>query len=224
MKPWIELDRVPTPSGKLEMTLFRRDREYSIRIGYDELMNSRVHGSEEAMADLACAPLSGLPKAVVLVGGLGMGFTLAATNAVLCADARIEVAELVEAVVRWNRGELGECAGNPLNDPRVVVRNEDVCDVIRQADSRYDAMLLDVDNGPDGLTEETNGWLYNSSGLAAIRLALKPGGVACFWSAGPDAGFTTRLRRAGYRVEEHTVRARKNGKGPKHTLWLAYSK
>ena len=221
MKPWQQLDRVPTPSGNSELTLSRRGDEYSIRVGYDELMNSRVHGSEEAMAELTCARFANTSGARVLVGGLGMGFTLAATNAVLGDDAAIEVAELVDAVIRWNRGPLGECAGHPLQDPRVVVRNEDVCETIRRGNQTYDAVLLDVDNGPDGLTEKSNGWLYRPAGLAALGRALKPVGVACFWSAAPDASFNRALRKAGYRVDERTVRARKNGKGPKHTLWLA---
>ena len=150
-----------------------------------------------------------------------MGFTLSAVNAVLPADAQIEVVELVDAVIRWNEGELGTCAGYPLRDPRVRVRNEDVCDVIRGSESAYDAVLLDVDNGPDGLTEATNGWLYESGGLLALRRAMTQSGVACFWSAAPDQRFTRRLQSAGYLVDERRVRARKNGKGPKHTLWLA---
>ncbi len=218
MIPWEKLDTAPTPTGET-LSLHRRDKEYSIRIGYDELMNSRMHGSEEAMADLACAEL-GL-GANVLIGGLGMGFTLSACNRVLAADARIEVAELVQAVVEWNRGPLGECAGYPINDSRVLVTVDDVCAVIRRASGSYDAILLDVDNGPEGLTQDSNGWLYQDKGLRSLKSALKPGGTLCVWSAVDDPRFTRRLKENGYRAAAHMVRARKSGKGPKHTIWVA---
>lgn len=223
MIPWEKLDAATTPTGET-LSLHRRDREYSIRIGYDELMNSRMHGSEEAMADLACAHLAERSASNVLIGGLGMGFTLRACNRVLPAGARIEVAELVPTVVEWNRGPLGECAGYPLNDPRVVVTVDDVCAVIRRTESAYDAILLDVDNGPEGLTQDSNGWLYQEAGLGSLRSALKPGGVLCIWSAGDDPRFTRRLQQKGFKAEAHMVRARKGGKGPKHTVWVAFSR
>ncbi|MFT6395344.1 MAG: spermidine synthase [Bradymonadia bacterium] len=222
MIPWEKLDSVPTPTGET-LTLHRRGKEYSIRIGYDELMNSRMHGSEEAMADLACDGLAEGAGANVLIGGLGMGFTLSACNRVLPTDARIEVAELVPTVVEWNRGPLGECAGHPLADPRVLVTIDDVCAVIRRATGAYDAILLDVDNGPEGLTQDSNGWLYQEAGLRSLKSALRPGGTLCIWSAGDDPRFTRRLQQNGYRAQAHMVRARKGGKGPKHTIWVAVS-
>lgn len=219
MIPWIELDRVPTPSGNGELSLHRRGAEYSIRIGYDELMNSRVHGSEEALASLAFAALA-RRNVRVLVGGLGMGFTLAAAIAEAGPQAAIEVVELSSAVVEWNRGELGECAGRPLDDPRVSVTIADVCRALRSSPEPYDAILLDVDNGPDGLTESGNDWLYSERGLAATLQATNPGGVVCYWSAGPDERFTRRLQRAGFSVDVERVRAR-GKRGAKHTIWVA---
>lgn len=220
MIPWTELDRVATPSGEDELSLHRRGGEFSIRIGYDELMNSRVHGSEEALATLAF-DCFGRRDLRVLVGGLGMGFTLAAAVSGTSDAATIEVVELSDAVVRWNRGELGKCAGRPLDDARVTVTVDDVCAVLRRSDAAYDATLLDVDNGPEGLTEATNGWLYSPDGLGTIRNALGPRGVVAFWSAGPDDRFTRRLKQAGFDVRVERVRARANKKGARHTIWVA---
>lgn len=219
MIPWELVDTAPTPDGG-ELSLHRRGQEYSIRIDRKELMNSRQHGSEEAMARLACGALSG-DRPRVLVGGLGMGFTLAATNACLGAGARIEVAELVPAVIRWNRGPLGVLASHPLDDPRVEVHRGDIRRVLEGAEAGYDAILLDVDNGPDGLTQQSNRWLYGREGLARLARALVPGGVLSVWSANPDRPFTQRLAATGFSAETHAVRARANGKGPKHTIWVA---
>jgi spermidine synthase len=221
MNPWQLLDRVLTPDGTSEMTLHRRGEEFSIRIGYAELMNSRQHYSEEAMAELACAHLATAPTPRVLIGGLGMGFTVAATNAVLPASAHIDVAELLPAVVRWNRAELGECAGRPLDDERVRVHEGDVCALLAASVGIYDAIMLDVDNGPEGLTQPSNRWLYDSSGLASIKRALRPVGVLSVWSAHDDSAFTTRLGRAGFTPTAHRVRSRKSGKGSRHTVWVA---
>jgi len=224
MTPWELLDRVPLPDGASELSLQRRNHEFSIRIGVQELMNSRMHGSEEAMATLGCASLREAESPRVLVGGLGMGFTLSATNACLPPSAIIDVAELMEAVIRWNRGVLGELAGRPLNDGRVRVHEGDVRRLLERNRGLYDAVLLDVDNGPHGLTQASNAWLYGRKGLSRIARALKPGGVLSVWSAHRDEGFTARLRAAGFKAETHMVRARANGKGPKHTIWVAVRK
>jgi len=220
MNPWEELDRVNLPGAKV-MSLNRRGHEYSIRVGLQELMNSRMHASEEAMAGLALGGLAEAAKPRVLVGGLGMGFTLAACNACLPPGAIIDVAELSEAVIRWNRGPLAELAGRPLDDGRVRVHQGDVRRLLERSPGCYDAVLLDVDNGPHGLTQPSNAWLYGRKGLGRIRRALKPGGVLSVWSAARDEGFTARLRAERYSPETHMVRARPNGKGPKHTIWIA---
>lgn len=215
MTPWKLLDRAPTPDGRGELTLLQRNAELSIHIDGAVLMNSRMHGSEEAMVELACTQGQ---AGRVLIGGLGMGFTLAAACARLGAEAQITVCELSEAVVRWNRGVVGELAGRPLQDPRVRVV---VSDVRAQIVGRWDAVLLDVDNGPGGLTQESNGWLYGRAGLAKLHQVLSPSGVLAVWSAHPDEAFTRRLRQAGFRSTAHTVRARAKGKGPRHTIWVA---
>ena len=163
MRPWLLLDSVATPDGKGQLSLHQRGSEFSIRIDGAELMNSRQHASEEAMAVLACAHLAHEVRPRVLIGGLGMGFTLAATLAEVPSGARVEVAELLAAVVRWNEGALGPLAGAPLRDPSVTVHCRDVREVIEASSARYDAILLDVDNGPDGLTQSGNGWLYSAA-------------------------------------------------------------
>jgi spermidine synthase len=216
MTRWELLDTAPTPNGEGVLTLHRRNAELSIRIDGAELMNSRMHGSEEAMAGLACGGVG--PRGRVLVGGLGMGFTLAATCAEVGPDVAITVCELSEAVVRWNGGVVGELAGHPLKDPRVRVEVGDVRDAIR---GRWDVILLDVDNGPGGLTQESNGWLYGRQGLGKLHRALSGGGTLAVWSAHPDEAFTKRLRQAGFKPTAHSVRARANGKGPRHTIWVA---
>ncbi|HWG85774.1 MAG TPA: hypothetical protein VNT60_09860, partial [Deinococcales bacterium] len=191
--PWVELARAPVPGGAGELSLHRRGGEYSIRLASGgELMNSRLHGSEEALASLACARLSSRAAPRVLVGGLGMGFTLAAALAALPPNASVTVAELVPAVIEWNRGELGACAGHPLRDPRVQAVAADVRELIGAARRSYDAILLDVDNGPGGLTSAANDDLYSPVGLAAARRALSAGGVLAVWSAHPDAAFQDR--------------------------------
>lgn len=221
MIPWKLLDRVPVPGGEGELTLYQRGEEFSIRITRrGELMNSRVHGSEDALAALVCARLAGRKRPRLLIGGLGMGFTLAAALRELGPDAAVVVAELVPAVVAWNRGPLGAPAGNPLRDARVSVQEIDVARLLRSERNAFDAILLDVDNGPEGLTRDANDWLYSNGGLAAAFAALRADGILAVWSAGGDSDFTDRLRRTGFEAEEIRVRARKS-KGAHHTIWLA---
>ncbi|MBI5612242.1 MAG: hypothetical protein HY942_04105 [Gammaproteobacteria bacterium] len=221
MIPWKLLDRTPVPGGEGELMLYQRGEELSIRIaGRGELMNSRVHGSEDALAQLTCARLAGRERLRFLIGGLGMGFTLAAALRELGPDAAVVVAELVPAVVAWNRGPLGAPAGNPLLDTRVSVQEIDVARLLRAERNAFDAILLDVDNGPEGLTRDANDWLYGSAGLATAFAALRADGILAVWSAGGDSDFTDRLRRTGFEAEEIRVRARIS-KGARHIIWLA---
>ena len=207
MTPWILLDSAHVPGDGGELRLYRRGDEFSIKVvGRGELMNSRVHGSEDALAEQTCARLREDITPRLLIGGLGMGFTLAAALRHLGEQAQVVVAELVPAVVAWNRGALGESAGHPLEDPRVSVHQGDVARVMRTAQQAYHAILLDVDNGPEGLTRKQNDWLYGMSGLNAAYAALRPQGVLAVWSAGPDPDFVQRLRKVGFEVEELRVR------------------
>lgn len=221
MIPWQLLAGAPAPGAGEELRLYRRGEEFSIRLGGAELMNSRRHGSEEALAAFACACIAALPSPRVLIGGLGMGYTLAAVLRELGPASRIEAAELVPAVVAWNRGPLAPLAGHPLDDSRVRVVETDVAQLIRAEERAFDAILLDVDNGPRGLTQQGNDRLYSRGGLNAAFRALRPAGVFALWSAGPDLPFSQSLRRAGFMVEEKQVRAQGPGKGGFHTLWIA---
>jgi spermidine synthase len=218
MIPWVLLDEVAIQGGG-ELRLMRRGEEFSILSGSTTLMSSRMSGSEKALAELACARVGGRAKCQVLIGGFGMGFTLRAALACLRPDARVTVAELVPAVVTWARGPMAHLSAECLADPRVTIREEDVRDTI--ANGRFDAILLDVDNGPDGLTQETNDRLYNLNGLHVARRALRPGGVLAVWSASPSPQFAQQLQRAGFTVEEIKTRANSNGKGPRHIIWMA---
>jgi len=214
------LDSAPLPGGG-EMRLFQDGAHYSIKVATaGDLMSTRTHGSEDALGELGCLSLAQRPQTRVLIGGLGMGFTLAAALRCLDTTAEVVVAELVPAVVAWNRGPLGAHAGFPLQDPRALVREIDVAAIIKAARASFDAILLDVDNGPEGLTHVGNGWLYSTTGLKAIHAALRAKGVLAVWSAGPDAEFTRRLQRCGYSVDERTVRAHAN-RGARHRVWLA---
>ena len=219
MIPWVQLDSTKIPDGG-ELRLKQRGAEFSIMLGTNELMNSRLSGSEEALAKLSCERIRGRREPHILIGGLGMGFTLRAALAELDDEARVTVAELAPAVIAWARGPMADLFDGSLDDPRVTIRESDVGDLIRSAEASYDAVLLDVDNGPEGLSRKANDALYDRAGLSAARAALKAGGVLAVWSSGPDAGFTRRLRDAGFSVEEIGTRA--NGKrGARHVIWLA---
>ncbi|MCQ1776517.1 hypothetical protein NOJ05_04855 [Neorhizobium galegae] len=220
MLPWIQLDRATIPGEGGELRLKQRGSEFSIMLGSTELMNSRLSGSEEALATLSCKRIAGRKNTHMLIGGLGMGFTLRAALGALPDDTRVTVAELVPAVVDWARGPMAEFHKGTLDDPRVDIHVGDVGALIRSRTAAYDAILLDVDNGPDGLTRASNDSLYNHTGLRAAKAALRENGVLAVWSSAPDAGFTRRLRDVGFATEEVYVRA--NGKrGGRHVLWMA---
>ncbi len=219
MIPWVVLDTATVPDGG-ELRLMRRGNEFSILAGSVTLMNSRMSGSETALAQLACDRLRGRRNCSMLIGGYGMGFTLRAALAGLGPDARVLVAELVPAVMRWARGPMTELAAGCLDDPRVSIREVDVGEVIAASRSRFDAILLDVDNGPDGLSRDANDRLYDQRGLKAARRALRPGGMLAIWSAAPNAEFRRRLGDAGFAVDEVSARANK-GRGARHVVWVA---
>ncbi len=223
MIPWVHLDTARIPDGG-EIRLKQRGQEFSIMLGDNELMNSRLSGSEEALATLACAKLTN-PAPHILIGGLGMGFTLRAALAVLGPQAQVTVAELVPGVIGWARGPMATIFGTSLNDSRVRLIEADVGALIRNRQMPFDAILLDVDNGPEGLSRAGNDALYDHSGLVAARAALCPGGVLAVWSQGPEAGFAARCRKAGFVVEDHRVRAHGQGRskgrgGARHVVWL----
>jgi spermidine synthase len=220
MIPWKLLDSAKVPGGN-ELRLWQRGQEFSIRLGRDELMNSRIHGSEEELASLACDRVGERPAPRLLIGGLGMGFTLRTALNALKQDAQIVVAELMPAVIAWNRGPLAGLTGNSLEDPRVALKEGDVGEAIRAEAGAYDAILLDVDNGPEGLTRAANDRLYDLDGLGATRRALKTNGLLAVWSAGEDQKFTQRLRRSGFEVEVIRTRARGAKGGAKHVIWMA---
>jgi spermidine synthase len=222
MIPRILLGTAAIPDTDKELQLYQSGDVFSIKIrGRGDLMNSRAHGSEKALADLACERLRDKAKARLLIGGLGMGFTLAAALKGLGAEAEVVVAELVPEVVTWNRSLIGAPAGHPLADPRSKIYVGDVSDVIRREAGGFDAILLDVDNGPEGLVRGANDWLYSAAGLRAARAALRPHGVLAVWSAGPDRAFCQRLQQAGFEVGEHVVRPHRAGKGSRHYIWIA---
>ena len=221
MIPWEKLDTARIPGSDDELRLMRRGKEFSIKLGSNELMNSRLAGSEEALATLAAKRIEKVAGPQMLIGGLGMGFTLRAALAVLGSKAKIVVAELVPAVVAWARGPMAEIFGDSLNDPRVTIRAADVAEIIRSPRSKFDAILLDVDNGPEGLTRKGNDALYSLTGLNAARTALRPGGVLAVWSSGPNAAFTKRLRSANFEVSEINIRATGRGRGVRHVIWMA---
>ena len=220
MKPWDLIGRAETPDGT-DLTLMLRDREYVIFADGKPLMSSRMHGSEEALATLGCRHARTLERPSVLIGGLGMGFTLRAALDLLPADAAVIVAELLPAVVEWNRGPLGDLAAHPLKDRRVTIEMGDVAGVLRASRQRFDAVLLDVDNGPRPFTASTNHALYGGRGLADIRAALAPGGTLAVWSAWEDRKFEQRLRYERFTVAVERVRARLAKGGPKHVIFLA---
>lgn len=221
MKPQVTMDRATTPDGK-ELILYQRDGVFTIRVDGIELMSSRAHGSEEVMAALVLAEVAS-KQPQVLVGGLGMGYTLRAVLGGLAPRGRVTVAELLPEVVRWNRDHLAHLAGSPLDDPRVELVVGDVARIISSSPDAFDAILLDVDNGPAALTDRRNARLYDAEGLATVKRSLRPGGVLGVWSAGPDLEYERALRRAGYSFRVETVRARSGAKGPKHTIFIARS-
>jgi spermidine synthase len=209
------------PGGREELRLFRRGADFMIVLDRNELMSSRMSGSEEALANMTIERLRGRPAPEILIGGYGMGFTLRAALAAVGQNARLTVVELVAEIIDWARGPMAEMTAGCLDDPRVALRIADVGEAIRSATGDYDALLLDVDNGPDGLVRRANDSLYSRSGLAAARTALKPGGILAIWSAGQDKAFARSLGEAGFDVDEVAVRARSNGKGAKHIIWFA---
>lgn len=220
MTPRELIDTAIVPGGGEELRLFRRGSDFMIVLDRNELMNSRMSGSEEALALMTCERL-GKGDAHILIGGYGMGFTLRAAQAALGPKAQLTVAELVPKIIDWAKGPMAELAAGCLDDPRVTVRIADVAQVIADGRGGYDAILLDVDNGPDGLTRNANDRLYSERGLAVARAALKPDGILAVWSAAPDTAFARRLGNSGFTVEEVVVRARSNGKGPRHVIWFA---
>jgi len=221
LKKRVLLDQSLTPEGGV-LTLHEHDGAYDIQLNASPLMSTRQHSSEEKLAELACEPLKSKARARVLIGGLGFGFTLKAALAALPADATVIVAELLEAVVAWNRNPAYPLASEALADPRVTVKQSDVAEVIRSAPGSFDAVILDVDNGPAAFSAPGNGKLYQDSGLRLTRSALRPGGCAAYWSAGPNATFEKLLGRAGFNVEVQRCRAHGQS-GSWHTLFLARS-
>ena len=220
MIPWELLDTASVPGDTEELTLYRRNDEYSIRLKSCELMNSRVHGSEEALSELTCARLGKRPNVRILIGGLGLGFSVRAALDMLGAASEVVVAELVPKVVEWNRTYLAHLAKSPMNDRRVTVREVNVADIIRAEKESFSAILLDVDNGPEGVTRQANNWLYTLAGLEAANEALLSGGILSVWSSGRNKPFVKRLRKASFDVDEESVYSRGH-KGSRHTIFLA---
>jgi spermidine synthase len=221
MIPWLQIDTTPVPGAEVELRLMRRGDEFSMMLGQNELMNSRLSGSEAALATLACKRIELVKRPHLLIGGLGMGFTLRAALAVLGSDARIVVAELVPAVIAWARGPMAGIFGDSLSGPRASIREADVVDLVQSHRSAFDAILLDVDNGPEALIRKANDALYDLKGLRAIHRALRPRGVLAIWSSGPNAAFSKRLRDAGFDVNEVAIRATAKRSGARHVIWFA---
>ncbi|WP_313517043.1 hypothetical protein [Pseudomonas sp.] len=223
MKRFVLLDTTPIPDDGGALCLFEYGEDFVIKFEGgrgNQLMNTRMHGSEDALAEIPCKRVAGRPQVRVLIGGLGMGFTLAAALRQLGTDAEVQVAELVPGVIEWNRGPLGEKSGYPLRDPRATVLNDDVAAILKAGPGAYDAIMLDVDNGPEGLTQKSNSWLYSMEGLRTCAKALRKGGVLAVWSASADRQFSERLSKAGFKAEEVQVFAHGN-RGTRHTIWIA---
>jgi spermidine synthase len=220
MIPWVHLDIAMVPSGNGELRLMQRGAEFSIMAGSTLLMNSRTGGSETMLAELACERLHGRRNSRILIGGYGMGFTLRAALAGLGIDTQIIVAELVPAVMEWARGSMAALTADSLSDKRVKIHEGDVGGLIASERVGFDAILLDVDNGPDALSRPANNGLYDIHGLVAARKALRPNGLLLVWSAAPNREFANRLSRAGFAVEEIKARANK-GRGVRHIIWVA---
>lgn len=221
MRHWTQLGEAPIPGSDKTLLLYRGKDDFSIKIsGGFELMSTRKHASEDALGSLPCKRLKQAGKARVLIGGLGMGFTLAAVLKEVGIGAEVTVAELIPEVVDWNRGPLGDFSGRPLDDPRTRVYIGDVAKLLRSSHECFDVIALDVDNGPGGLTKRANDWLYSMSGIAAAQDALSPTGILAYWSADPDPAFHDKLRCCGFMVDEVSVFAH-GKKGTRHTIWLA---
>jgi spermidine synthase len=221
MRPWTLLGTATVPGEGAPLRLMQRGDEFVIMAGTTPLMNSRMSGSEEDLATLSWARIAGRANPHVLIGGLGMGFTLRAALAAMPADVRITVVEIVPEIVGWAKGPLAHIFAGCLDDLRVTIEIADVGRVIGAHKTSYDAILLDVDNGPEGLSRDGNDRLYSLAGLSKSHAALKPGGVLAVWSAHPDAKFTRRLGETGFKVEEIAVRERHGKKGARHTIWMA---
>ncbi len=220
MQPWIKIAEASAPDG-LPLTLQRRGDEFLIRAAGRDLMSNRDEGSSRALARLGCAHISGAESPNVLIGGLGMGFTLAEALRCVGKRAHVEVAELVPAVMEWNRDYLGELAGHPLQDLRASLFIGDIADPITRRANFWDAILLDVDNGPSALAHPTNRSLYHDGGIARVFRGLRPGGVVGVWSFGDDRAFTKRLERGGFQVSVERVEGSRKGRGRRHVIWLA---
>ena len=222
MSDWVQLDSAAVPGGYGDLRLLQRGNEFSIVVGKTELMTNQARGSERALGTLTCSRLADRPRARVVIGGLGMGFTLRAALAALGPEASVVVAEIVPAVAAWARGPLSDLFAGSLDDPRTDLRVEDVGRTIQSGPGQFDAILLDVDNGPHGLTRLANDRLYDIWGLRRARFALRPDGILAVWSGGPDRKFKARLKLAGFDVDEIRVHADPDGKlGRRHVLWLA---
>lgn len=222
MKRHILLDTTPIPNDGGALCLFEYGEDFIIKLEGGkggQLMNTRMHGSEDALAAIPCKKIAGRARPRVLIGGLGMGFTLASALQHLGKEAEVLVAELVPGVIEWNRGPLGAKAGNPMQDARARVLNEDVADILKNEPNGFDAIMLDVDNGPEGLTHSNNNWLYSLDGLLACARALRSKGLLAVWSATADRHFSNRLGKAGFKAEEVQVFAHGN-RGARHTIWI----
>lgn len=225
MKRFVLLDTAEIPGGGA-LCLFEYGDDFVIKIqggNGNQLMNTRMHGSEDALAEIPCKRIADRLQPRVLIGGLGMGFTLASALKHLGTDAEVQVAELVPGVIDWNRGPLGQKAGLPINDQRTRVLNRDVADILKSEPQGFDAIMLDVDNGPEGLTHKRNSWLYSAEGLGACAGALRAKGVLAVWSASVDHAFSLKLAKAGFKTEEVQVFAHGN-RGTRHTIWIAEKK
>lgn len=220
MLPRVLLDTADIPGGGT-LRLIQRGSEFSIMLGSNELMNSRLSGSEEALATLSCERILPRKNAGLLIGGLGMGFTLRAALPLLGNDAQVVVAELVPAVVEWAKGPMAAHHGESLTDQRVQIAITDVAKLIRENEGGYDAILLDVDNGPDGIVKGANDHLYSQDGLNHAWRALRPSGVLSIWSAHPDKAFVARMHQTGFAVEEIEARAHRGKSGARHVIWCA---
>ncbi|WP_380784771.1 spermidine synthase [Sphingomonas sp. R86521] len=221
MHPRELLGTAAVPGAVEELRLYRRGGDFMILHDRVELMSTRMSGSEEALSVMTCARLDDRAGPHLLIGGYGMGFTLRAALAALDKNARITVVELVPEIIAWARGPMTDLTADCMDDPRVRLVQGDVAEIIAETLSAYDAILLDVDNGPDGLTRKANDRLYSMRGLASAKRALTPGGILSIWSAAADPVFRKRLEKSGFRTDEVVVRARSNGKGPRHVIWFA---